>query len=107
MSVNAIVARRNITRVLHFTTNQGLTGILASRAVKARRDLTSDKYLEHVYSPNCAVRRDQAWLGYVNLSIGRINARLWDISANKWHSNKDSWWCILVFDPIVLTHPGV
>jgi hypothetical protein len=107
MSVQDVINQRRISTVLHFTTNKGLTGILASGAIRSRRDLTQDKYLEHVYSPNCAVRRDQEWLGYVNLSISRINARLWDISANNWHSNRDVWWCILVFDPVVLTHDGV
>lgn len=101
------IEQRGIVEVVHFTTNEGLVGILASCALKSRKRLPQEKYLEFVYSPNCAVRYDVAWLDYVNLSITRINAYLWDISSNKWHRNRDIWWCVLAFDPAILLHDGV
>jgi hypothetical protein len=108
MTINDIIKRRGIKEILHFTTNVGLTGILASKAVKPRESLPKDKYLEHVYMYNCEDRsRDAAWHGYVNLSITKVNWRLFSISMFKWHSNIDGWWCILSFDPIILTHSGV
>jgi hypothetical protein len=108
MSIDEIITVRGIAEVLHYTTNHGLVGILASRALKCRRDLPSDKYLEHVYEPACADRtRDADWHGYVNMSITRINSALFDIASKKWHKNKDQWWCVLAFDPVILTHPGV
>jgi ssDNA thymidine ADP-ribosyltransferase, DarT len=107
VSVAEVIAARGILEILHFTTNSGLAGILASRAVKSRAVLPTEKTLEHVYSPNCTYRKDTAWLGYVNLSITSINLHLFGISADKWHAGEDLWWCILSFDPSVLTHEGV
>lgn len=108
MSIEEIIAARGISEVLHYTTNHGLVGILASRALKCRRDLPRDRYLEHVYKPACEDRtRDAGWHGYVNMSITRINADLFGIASERWHRNKDQWWCVLAFDPAILTHPGV
>lgn len=107
MTVAQIIADRGIEEVLHFTTNRGLVGILASGAVKSRDRLPKDKYLAHVYSPNCETRKDVDWLDYVNLSITRVNTRLLSISSGRWHVGEDVWWCILAFDPLILTHDDV
>jgi len=108
VTIDDIIKRRGIKEVLHFTTNVGLTGILASKAVKPRKSLPKDDYLEYVYLYNCEDRsRDAAWHGYVNLSITKVNWRLFNISMFKWHSDIDGWWCILSFDPVILTHLDV
>jgi hypothetical protein len=108
MTIEELVARRCIREVLHFTTNSGLTGILVSNFIKARPSLRKDKYLEHILKPNCPNRQhDVQWHGYVNLSITRINTRLFGISEGNWHRDLDGWWCILAFDPIVLSHDNV
>lgn len=105
-SVADVVARLGITEVLHFSTNQGLTGILAEGAVLSRERLPESKYLEHVYKPNASVRKDRAWLDYVNLSISRINTEFFGHST-RWHANQDLWWCALAFDPAIMSHKGV
>jgi hypothetical protein len=102
-----MIEAKSVGEVLHFTTNSGLAGILATKAVKSRAVLPSEKGLEHVYSPNCQYRKDTAWLDYVNLSISRINLHLFGISSEKWHAGEDLWWVVLSLDPIVLTHDGV
>lgn len=95
-----------ITDVVHFTTNKGALGILAAKAVKSRKRLPADKYLEHVYMPNAAFRKDTEWLDHVNLSIQRINDWMFD-AAEKWHRNKYVSWVTLSFSPEILSHPGV
>jgi hypothetical protein len=108
MTIQEIIRKRQIEEILHFTTNFGFTGILASKVVKPRKLLTQDKYLEYVYLYNCENRsRDAAWHSYVNLSITKVNWPLFNISMSKWHLDLDGWWCVLSFDPIILTHPGV
>ena len=108
MSIAALIARRCITEVLHFTTNSGLTGILASGSAKARSNLVEDTYLEHILTHNCPSRtHDVRWHSHVNLSITRINSRLFGISEGNWHRDLNGWWCILAFDPIVLCHDNV
>jgi hypothetical protein len=106
MSIQDVIHERGITEVLHFTTNKGLVGILYSGAVKPRARLPEEKTLEHIYTPNAAFRKDVPWLDYVNLSIGRINCQFFE-AARRWHRDRDISWCILSFDPAVLTHGGV
>ncbi|HSH60418.1 MAG TPA: DarT ssDNA thymidine ADP-ribosyltransferase family protein [Acidimicrobiales bacterium] len=99
--------RRGITEIVHFTTIQGAVGILASRRVKSRQRLPSDRYLEHVYRPNAKTRsRDAAWLDYVNLSISRINDWMFDTSE-RWHIADGVSWVVLSFTIEILGHPGV
>lgn len=105
-TISEIVERRGITEVLHFSTNHGLTGILGEGAVLSRQRLPESEYLEHVYEPNASVRKDAAWLDYVNLSISRINAEFFG-HASRWHAHRELWWCALSFDPVVLSDDGV
>ena len=99
-------AKRRISQVVHFTTLNGAIGILASGAVKSRQRLPKDRYLEHVYQPNSALRKDTVWLDYVNLSISRINDWMFDSSV-RWHASEDNPWVVLAFDPELLGDPGV
>ena len=92
--------------VLHFTTLTGALGILAAGAVKSRKRLPHDRYLEHVYRPNAAFRKDIAWLDYANLSISRINNWMFERSE-RWHATEGNPWVVLSFDPEILGHPGV
>lgn len=108
MTIEEIIEQRNIEDIVHFTTNSGLTGILASKGILSRARLTEDQYLEHIALYNCNDRtRDKDWLDYVNLSITTVNMKFFGISRNKWHPGIDGWWCILSFSPEILSHSGV
>lgn len=107
MTINDIASQRKITEVLHFTTNEGLLGILYSRALKSRQRLPKEKQLEYIYKPNAVFRKDIDWLDYINLSISQINYQFFEVAANRWHRNRNIWWCILSFKPIILSHMGV
>ena len=108
MSISEIIEDRGIREILHFTTNSGLTGMLHLGLVKTRKSLPKEKYLEYILKYNCADRRkDVKWHDYVNLSITSVNLNLFGISKDNWHSGMDGYWCILSFNPEVLTHPGV
>ena len=75
--VVAAAKARGITSVVHFTTVEGLKGILASGAVKSRQGLPEDELVQYVYEPNAVDRSlDEDWLGYVNCSIMAINAHM-------------------------------
>lgn len=97
---------RGITDIVHFTTVGGAVGVLATGAVKSRKRLPIEEYLEHVYRPNAANRKDIEWLDYVNLSIARINDWMFETSA-RWHIENDNPWVVLAFDPALLGDPGV
>jgi hypothetical protein len=114
MSIEKFLLDNNIEEILHFTTNRGIVGVLASKNLLSRFRLPQDKYLEHVLHVNAAIRpeasaffdKSQNWLDYVNLSISEINSRYFQVSK-RWHIDIDVWWGILVFDPMVVTHDGV
>ena len=106
MTVEAIIEARGITEVLHFTTNQGLLGILDSRAVKPTGRLPEDKRLEFIFKPNAPFRKDVKWLDHVSLSLSRINSQFF-AASRRWHRTRDIWWCVLSFRAEILAHPGV
>ena len=96
---------RGITSIVHFTTVKGLIGILASDAVKARKDLPDDEAIKYVYEPNAVDRHlDQLWHRYVNLSVTDINLRMFDFSSREHPGAK---WVILEFGPEILGDQGV
>ncbi|HBB94796.1 MAG TPA: DUF4433 domain-containing protein [Blastocatellia bacterium] len=107
MTIQEIVAKRGVQEVLHFTTNLGLVGVLDSGSLKSRKRLEVDQRLSHIFSPNAAFRKDKNWLDYVNLSVSQVNSRFFDICKNRWHRHRNIWWCVLSFQPIILTHYGV
>ena len=106
MTISDIIEDRRIAEVLHFTTNTGLLGMLASGGILSRARLPKEKYLEHVYRPNAEIRRDPEWFDYVSLSISRLN---WEFfgHASRWHRDRHVWWCAISLDPVILTHDGV
>lgn len=114
MTIAATITARGIHELVHFTTNRGIVGTLASRALLSRYRLPQEKFLQHILHVNAANRpeagaffdKSQNWLDYVNLSISEINRRYFDVSQ-RWHLGNDVWWCILAFDPVIMTHSGV
>ena len=114
MTIVDEIDRRGIQEILHFSTNRGLVGILATNVLRSRRGLPNDEYLEHILHPNSVVRPEEAghfdksadWLDFVNLSISAINARFFRL-CRQWSHNQDLWWVILAFDPAIMTHPDV
>jgi len=106
MTISEIIKQRDIAEVVHFTTHSGLLGMLHSGGVKSRKRLPDELDLQYIYKPNANYRKDLAWLNFVNLSISRINAEFFSACC-RWHRAEDLWWCILSFDPLLLTHEGV
>jgi len=103
--VVAAAKRRCITSIVHFTTFGGLKGILASNAVKSRKDLPEDETVKYVYEPNAVDRRlDRLWHDYVNLSVTAMNRRMFNFSARE---HRDTEWVILEFSPEILGDGGV
>ena len=107
MIIDDFITSRGISEILHFTTNKGIVGILDSRNIKSRQRIQRDERLEYILQPNASLRKDQAWLDYVNLSISQINHAFFNICSQEWHAADSIWWCILSFDPVILTHEGV
>lgn len=107
MTIANFVRERGIQEVLHFTTNSGLTGMIAQQLILSKSLLHEDLYLEHIYKPSCPNRsRDADYHSYVNLSITRINSSLFGIAEGNWHRDIDGWWCIVSLSTEILEHEG-
>lgn len=107
-AVVAYAAELGITEVLHFTTNKGLLGILATGSVLSHDRLDYEQYIEYILTKNCPDRtKDADWTGYVNMSISRVNDSMLATSSEKWHATEDLWWVVLAFDASLLADPGV
>lgn len=107
IAVTAYTEERGITEIVHFTTNKGALGVIATGAVLSRARLPQEKYVEHIYTPNCANRlKDAEWTDYVNLSISHVNGQMLGTSQ-RWHATDDVWWVIFAFEPSLLADPGV
>ncbi|MGC5288984.1 DarT ssDNA thymidine ADP-ribosyltransferase family protein [Micromonospora sp. DT231] len=104
--IERFVREQGITEVLHFTTNLGLLGIVGTGRVFSRRDLPEERYIEHVYRPNCETRKDPHYIGYISMSISRINDWMFETSE-RWHSADGVWWVALSFAPSILQDPDV
>jgi hypothetical protein len=114
LTVLQAITQRGIEEVLHFTSNRGLVGILASEELLSRRRLNREDYLQVILHKNSAIRPEDSpffdkkadWLDFVNLSISDINSYFFRTSE-RWHRAKDIWWVIAAFDPVIMTHEGV
>lgn len=114
MDIVEYTKERKINEILHFTTEMGLTGCAGSKTILSRKALNEDQYLSYIASPVSSERKeaqvtfnkDEDWLDYINLSISEINTHYFNAAKN-WFKDKDKWWCIMSFDPIILTHNGV
>ncbi|ACL03150.1 hypothetical protein Dalk_1450 [Desulfatibacillum aliphaticivorans] len=105
MSLEDCIKRRDIEEIVHYTTMNGLIGILATKMVKSRERVAQESLLEYILQLNTPLRKDTGWLDYVSLSISNMNSWLFHFSSKKWHTN--SKFCILSFKPEILSHNGV
>jgi hypothetical protein len=101
------INNREVSELVHFTTNHGILGALYTKYVKSRQRLEGDRLVEHLFKPNSKFRKDIAYLDYVSLSVENINRHYYRISSGSWHSNEDIFWAIMSFDPEILEHDGV
>lgn len=106
MTIDRFIKTNSIERVVHFTTNIGLIGVLNTQTLKSRDRLNADEYLSHILHNNCETRKDPAWTDYISMSIQSPN-KMFLHYANRWEHNREFWWCILSFSPEILTHEGV
>ncbi|AZP43924.1 DUF4433 domain-containing protein [Rahnella aquatilis] len=104
----ASVKAKGIKEILHFTTNQGLLGVLRTGAVLPNSQLKEEDTLAFIFQQNSLKRRerDSKWLGFVNLSITKLNFEFFEHSRSV-HQNSDIYWAILSFSPDILIDSGV
>jgi hypothetical protein len=114
MTLSSQLEQRQLSELVHFTTQRGVVGTLAKGALLSRHRLPQEEYLQYVLHVNAARRpeadaffdKSENWLDYVNLSLTEINTRYFRSSRN-WHLGNDIWWAILAFDAKLILDEGV
>lgn len=104
----ASIKSKGINEILHFTTNQGLLGVLRTGAVLPNSKLKKEDTLAFIFQQNSLKRRerDSKWLNYVNLSVTKLNFEFFEHSQNV-HQYSDIYWVILSFSPEIIMDSGV
>lgn len=106
MTVAEIIKVRGLSRVLHFTTSDGLLGMLADPPPRLlpRAKLAENLHLEFILRLNAPTRTDIDWFEYSSLSISEVNRYFFKYSLG---NHPDAFWVVLEFSEEILTHPGV
>jgi hypothetical protein len=92
-----------VQQLLHYTTQKGIHGTIASKALLSRAQLDQEEYLELIREPVWP-RRDAPWIDHISLSVSTINDDLF------WRSRSHFphlWWAVIAVSPAVLDDAGV
>jgi hypothetical protein len=95
--------RRDVTELLHYTTQKGVHGTIASKAVLSRAQLDKDEYLEHIREPVWP-RKDPMWVDHISLSVSSINDDLFYRSRSHY---PHLWWAVFSISPSILDDADV
>jgi ssDNA thymidine ADP-ribosyltransferase, DarT len=102
-SPSQAAARRGVSELLHYTTQKGIHGTIASSALLSRAQLEQEEYLALIREPVWP-RRDAPWIDHISLSVTTINDDLF------WRSRSHFpllWWAVVTVSPTVLDDAGV
>lgn len=88
---------------MHYTTQKGVHGTIASGAILSRAQLDQDEYLEHIRK-GVWPRRDHRWIDHISLSVSSIN----DLLFRQSRANHPTlWWAVFSVSPAVLNDADV
>jgi hypothetical protein len=95
--------RRGVRELVHYTTQKGIHGTIASKALLSRAQLDQEEYLAHIREPVWP-RKDPEWIDHISLSVTTINDDLF------WRSRSHFphlWWAVIAVSLAVLDDAGV
>jgi ssDNA thymidine ADP-ribosyltransferase, DarT len=96
-------ARRGVRELVHYTTQKGIHGTIASKALLSRAQLDQEEYLAHIREPVWP-RKDPAWIDHISLSVTTINDDLFRRSRSHFPY---LWWAVIAVSPAVLDDAGI
>lgn len=96
-------ARRGVSQLVHYTTQKGIEGTIASKALVSRAGLEKEEVLALIREPVWD-RRDAPWIDHISLSVTSINDDLFRRSRNHF---PHLWWAVIAVSPAVLDDDGV
>lgn len=108
------LVRRGITEIVHFTSNHGVVGMLATGHLLSTKRLRSEQRLQYVAHMNSLTRAEEEeyfdktedWIDFISFSLSEINFRYFKFSRQRTR-NRDLFWALLAFDPEVTQHESV
>lgn len=96
-------ARRGVSELVHYTTQKGIHGTIASAALLSRAQLDQEEYLALIREPVWP-RRDAPWIDHISLSVTTINDDLFRRSRSHF---LHLWWAVIAVSPAVLDDASV
>jgi hypothetical protein len=102
-SPSEAAARLGVSELLHYTTQKGIHGTIASKALLSRAQLDQEEYLALIREPVWP-RRDAPWIDHISLSVTTINDDLFRRSRSHF---PHLWWAVIAVSPAVLDDAGV
>lgn len=96
-------ARRGVRELVHYTTEKGIQGTIASKALLSRAQLDQEEYLALIREPVWP-RRDAPWIDHISLSVTTVNEDLFRRSRSHF---PHLWWAVIAVSPVVLDADGV
>lgn len=107
MSISAFIRDHGITEVVHFTTHEGILGILDVRNILPNAELKKEKRLEFIVKLNTEYRKDPQFAGYNSVSITEPNRKFFGYSRKRHAGGQNLWWCVIALTPAIMEHDGV
>ncbi len=102
-SLGEAARRRGVRELVHYTTQKGIHGTIAAKAILSRAQLDKDEYLKHIREPVWP-RKDPSWVDHISLSVTSINDDLFFRSHGHF---QHLWWTVLSISTAILEGEGV
>lgn len=107
MSIAKFIRDRDISEVVHFTTHEGILGILDVGSILPNSELIKEKRLEFIVKLNTEYRKDPQFASYNSISITEPNRKFFGYSRRLHAGGQNLWWCVLALSPVIMEHSGV
>lgn len=103
MSVAARAREREISQILHYTSNKGMMGLVCQGALLSRKRVANDPELAFIFQSIWPIKAPR-WVDHISMSVSQINLDLYQRSCS---NCPQFWWAVLSFTPDILDDEGV
>lgn len=103
MSVAARAREREISQILHYTSNKGMMGLVCQGALLSRKRVANDPELAFIFQSVWPIKAPR-WVDHISMSVSQINLDLYQRSCSNY---PQFWWAVLSFTPDILGDEGV
>lgn len=104
MTLADAAASRDISEVLHYTSEKGVMGSIIVGSLLSREAVERTEEVAYIYEGVWDRSRDIEWIGHISMSLTEINV---DLFSRSRRNHPHWWWAIMSFPPRILDADGV